>query len=138
MLLLACCPASPIHCTASTQYCSLHSLYCLVVRPVLDFQPPLSTSCIACLLYSLVQHHTPAAILFSLQPLVSAALLHLLANWPLQLCRCWPAATACGPAPGQPPLFADKPPGQPLLLADQPLASRYCSLTSPWPAATAR
>ncbi len=122
----------------------------LVIQPQLPAFPPCFTAS-----FSVI--HSLQANFLLCQPLVSAALLHLLTIRPLQLCRCWPAATARWPAPGQPLLLADKPlasryfsltsPGQLLLLADQPLAScyfsrprasRYFSLTSPWPAATSR
>ncbi len=81
-------------CLLSCLACTLHSLYRLVVRPVLDLQPPLSTACIAFLPYSLVQHHPLAATLFSVQPIMSAVLIHLLTNWHLQRCRCWPGSIA--------------------------------------------
>ncbi len=78
---------SAARCTASTPWLSG-----LWLNYSLPFQLPASPPCFTAS-FSVI-HFAAILFFFAVQPLMSAALLHLLANWPLQLCRCWPAAIA--------------------------------------------
>ncbi len=88
LLLLACCRALPVLCTASIQYCSLHSLFCLVVDLYLNYSLPSQLpASFPCFTSSFSVFHFAASLfLFAVQcPAAHVGGPYLTGPWPLRL-----------------------------------------------------